>query len=547
MITASFPGGHEAVLRDAGQERPIALENPSWDAAMEKVIALNQAHTADGTPLSSAMNWRGFEPWWFGQDQLLRNILLPSMRYRPLLDEAIKGRGATVVDPPKDFGWMPAVLRHAGVICKVERRQFRRWEGLRNEISGAGLKLAVSLGGLMVGLVSPGRIVLTAKKPVDTADPLRCDRRFREIYSELNRRKLSFIEMIFSVRNFDAWQEQARRRRLGIYTYQLSRCAGWVLRKPARPPLRSEPADPVDRATLEAYWGYSAENMRRAAVLRFLLLLLRPSAVLTHDAMQEISPLVAAAKSLSIPTVCFQHGVNLPNFHAGIFCYGRRSNGARNHGADTCFVRADYDADKLLRLGRLYTRQQIRVGGPIRPIPHAQSRPRLTSRPVKVLWVGETLAHAEEARPFVEAICRISHFEVKYRPRPERTMTAKQSNMIRDWGLNIKFSRDRTLQEDLDGSHVVIGTYSTVLLECYARMVPSVYMRVPTDLVGFDDMAQSGLMVASSPEELATDIEKAAALSDEELLRLQHFLLGPESKSGSRSIMDHLETLLHRT
>jgi len=117
-----------------------------------------------------------------------------------------------------------------------------------------------------------------------------------------------------------------------------------------------------------------------------------------------------------------------------------------------------------------------------------------------------------------------------HRPRRDG-IDARHQAAIRQWKLPIRFSEHKVLDNDLEIADVVIGTYTSVLFECYLHLVPSVVIKVQGSFAR--DMAEEGwALVAHMRSELRTQVEQAVALTPEELLMRQKHVWGDEARLG---------------
>ncbi len=512
---------------------------PAWDEALRKLEEMNRLSDGAGRCLAKLLEWKELHPWWFGQDYLFRGLLLPVMRYRALIEEGMRHGTLVFANPPKDVAlYILPVLRRLGIRCSVRRHSPSVLRHIR-EVAGFCLKLAVSAVAVAGCNLRPKRILLYALKSVDPV--ARCDTRLKDVYDELRNRRLPFTELIFSRRSADAWREHRLRGRPGIYYDQIVRVLQWLFPRIHRPALGGEPVDPIERAVIEEYWEYTVSRLRRAQILRGIFAALRPRVLLILDDNREMFSLIAAAKVCGIQTVSYQHGM-LSRHLVGLFCYGRDGDG-RNHGADRYFVWSEFARERLLRDTRLFNPEQVVVGGHIRRLHRRQAREidRSASK-IRVLWVGEPLADLDRVEPFVAAIAEDPRLEIRYRPRPD-LLDAQHEAGIRRWKYRVTFSGRKRLDEDLDDADVVIGTYSSVLYECYLHLVPSVVMRVRSNLSPAI-VEEEWAVIAETPVELRKRILEAASLTIEDRLMRQRAIWGDQDQCGFVEIARECERWL---
>ncbi|MFQ5891113.1 MAG: hypothetical protein ACE5JR_13890, partial [Gemmatimonadota bacterium] len=188
---------------------------------------MNRRETADGRRLSSVLEWNGFHVWWFGQDYLFRGLLLPVRQYRDLIDMAWRAGEIRVQNPPRLFRlYVVPVLRRLGVRCEIEGAPRLRWRRCA-AVAGFVTSLGISLAAMLVCLLARRPVLLYALRPVDPQ--LRCDRRLRDLYGELWRKNVPFMELVFSEAPADQLRQDGRRGRAAIWYRQVLALFEWLL------------------------------------------------------------------------------------------------------------------------------------------------------------------------------------------------------------------------------------------------------------------------------------------------------------------------------
>jgi hypothetical protein len=545
-IHVVFKDDYSCVINYPEGKTTLHFREPDWDDALNRLVEMNQRQTVDGKPLSTTLSWKGFYVWWFGQDYLLRGILLPVMQYKSLIDFVFEHKGEIkeiiVSNSPKRFAlYTVPILKRLGIKCSIEGSLQIVLQKLQ-EFIGFCLKLAVSLCGIISCVLRPKRILFFTLKPVDPE--LHCDRRLKDIYEELRKQQIPFTEIVFSISNLNALHEQKLRRRVVIYYRQIIPLFTWLFPKIALPVLKDKLSAPIEQAIFGEYWDYTISRLRQTQILRVLLTVLQPSVLLILDDNREMFSLVTSAKSLNIPVISYQHGM-LSKHHVGLFCYGHNDT-VLNHGADRYFVWSEYARNRLLQKSRLFTPEQIIVGGHIRRLLRKHTRNGYQENPkIRLLWLGEPLSNINEVKPFIETIVDDKDVELRYRPRPDG-FDAKHQAIIHQWRLSIPFSKYTNLDEDLENSDVVIGTYTSVLYECYLHLVPSVILKVPLQFAQ-DMLEEDWAIVARSPSELKERIKEALALTIKDLVMRQRYIWGDENQLGFEQVVRECERWVRLT
>lgn len=93
-------------------------------------------------------------------------------------------------------------------------------------------------------------------------------------------------------------------------------------------------------------------------------------------------------------------------------------------------------------------------------------------------------------------------------------------------------------QVDLATADVVIGAYSSVLYECYLEMVPSVFLKVSPDIVGYDELRRTGFVVAFYPNELRQSVEAALGMTEQDLRSMKRYIWGDTNRQGYVEVVE---------
>ena len=520
---------------------------PGQDALAEALGLLkrfNRLEEPGRGRLSSAVLYRGFEPWWFHQDDLLLRFLYPYCRQRAQFDRALTGR--------LDFAGAGAGVRE--VLCRLgfwrdsNRRSPAPGSRLGRRLSDAGLIL-LSLIALLVGRLR-GRdtafVVLDSVSPGETVDF-----RFRGIYRELRARSYRWLEYVHARADYrSTWRNLRRRRRLvvfpGLLAKYLSRLPGGPPTPGPRPTPRRRPAgvdDPESRfLDLLADW-----HLRRCAaaaaeieVQRRILRFQRVRQALAPDDERHVFPLVVACKLERIPVACFQHGL-LNSFHAGLMAYGFR--GERSHGPDLMFAWSEYFRGRLTA-GDLFDEESCRASGPIRPPEPdalATARRARSEDPAKitVLLVSELASPFVEVVEYLRALDSDPEIEPVIRLRPGEDGARWQASMG-DGERRLSFDESATVLEAVGRADVVLGCYSSVLYEAIRAFRPVVALG--TSYSYGIELVQDGLAEpCSRARDVCEAVRRAARIDRRVLADRSDRIWGPEVRDGAEEIFEVAE------
>jgi hypothetical protein len=516
---------------------PIPVLAPDWDRALELLRKINCFKDASGKRVSSIFVEDGFEPWWYGQDRLLRFYLVPLTQLLPLL-QAVDGREwIRVENAPSD---LDRVLRAIG-----GKEGFASVEGgALTPQKGSPGKWAM----LALALASLAAFRLTRRDTlfyiIDHVGPgLRQDFRFTPLYRELERGGFRYAEYAHTLSPYQAIKNLFRRRRpvffLESADFWARLAGGWMptpeVEMPSGAPDATE--DRALRALLPVVLDGCTQSIARQRVLKRALRFQHVRRALIFDDNRHNHELVAACRSLEIPVLGFQHGV-FNKFHAGLMAYG--FSGSRSHAFDRYGVWSDLFRDRLLRDSALFPPERVFVAGPVRPpeVPLSSTdrskRLAVPKGTIRVLVVSEPLARKREVAAFLQILLKDPRFELYLKLRPGESERSLEEYSLPPSGVRVL--RTGTVYEAFAQVDVVIGTYSSVLYEAALVSVPIVWMKT-TRAYGRELVEEHLAEAADRPEKISDAIQSALALPDAELRRRRDRIWGKEIRNGAVSLV----------
>jgi hypothetical protein len=522
---------------------PIPVSAPDWDRALDLLRKINTLPNASGKRISSILVEDGFEPWWYGQDRLLRFYLVPLTQLFPLLMAAEGMKSIRVENAPPD---LERVLRAVG-----GKMGFPAMEGTappqpKGSI-GKWAMLALTFFSLMVFRIA-GRDTLFYI--IDHVSPgLRQDFRFTPLYRELDRSGFRYAEYAHTLSPYQALKNFFRR---GRPVFFLEAADFWAQLAGERPvvPAVEIPVQGSDiledralRALVPVVMEGCAQSVARQRMLKRALRFQRVRRALIFDDNRHNHELVAACISLGIPVLGFQHGV-FNKFHAGLMAYG--FSGARRHAFDRYGVWSGLFRDRLLRDTALYTSDQVFVAGPVRPPDVSTSspdRPKKESGPggtIRVLVVSEPLARKHEVAAFLQTLLKDPRFELYLKLRP-----GESEKSLEEYSLpasRVHLLQTGTVYEAFAQVDVAVGSYSSVLYEAALTGIPIVWMKT-TRAYGRELVEEGIAEAAEKPEAMPAAVLKAFALPDTERRRRREHLWGIEIQNGAASLVQALQQL----
>ncbi len=520
------------------QGAPIPVSAPDWDRALELLRNINSLRDSSRKRVCSILTEDGFEPWWYGQDRLLRFYLVPLTQILRLLETIEGSQRIRIENAPPD---LDRVLRAIGGkmgFPTLEEDVPRPREG----ILGKAAVLAVSLASLAVFRITRRDTVFYI---IDHVSPgLRRDFRFEPLYRELEHRGFRFAEYAHTLSPKQALANFFRRRR-PVFFLEAADFWARLTRGRIAVPAVEIPAgdgDPLEDRALRALVPLVLEgcvqSIARQRILKRALQFQRANRAVIFDDNRHNHELVAACLSSGIPVLGFQHGV-FNKFHAGLMAYG--FSGARAHAFDRYGMWSGLFRERLLRDSELYNPERVFVAGPVRPPETpAQSldpKKKTGSGVIRVLVVSEPLARKRETARFLQTLLKDPRFELCLKLRP-----GESGSSLEEYGLpadRVRLLQTGTVYEAFAQVDVALGTYSTVLYEAALAGVPIVWMKT-TRAYG-RELAEEGLAEAAErPEDLPAAIRRALALTDTERRQRRERIWGGEIHNGAACLVDTL-------
>jgi hypothetical protein len=522
---------------------PIPVAAPDWDRALDLLRKLNSLVDASGNPIPSIHTEDGFEPWWYGQDRMLRFFLVPLTQLLPLLSVVDGRKSICVEDAPPDLGRVLRAIGGKEGFPGLDTGALPKQKGS----PGQWAMLALSLASLAVFRLARRDMLFYI---IDHVSPgLRQDFRFTPLYRELERSGFRFAEFAHTLSPHQAINNFFRRRRPVFFLESadfLSRLTGGripapAVALPAGGQLSIE--DRVLRALVPAAMEACLQSIARQRILKRTLHFQRVRRAMIFDDNRHNFELIAACLTLGIPVLGFQHGV-FNKFHAGLMAYGFK--GARPHAFDRYGVWSGLFRDRLLHDSMLFAPERVFVAGPVRPPDVSVAGMEQTRKPadpaakIRVLVVSEPLARKSEVAAYLRVLMRDPGFELYLKLRPGESEKSLEEYSLLVSGVQLL--RTGTVYEACAHVDAAIGTYSSVLYEAALMSVPIVWMKT-TRAYGRELVEEGLAETADRPEGLPQAIRRAHALTAGELRRRRERIWGGEIRSGAVSLVQELRRL----
>jgi hypothetical protein len=518
---------------------------------------LTQITLPGGQRLTKLVTFQGYELWWIHYDALYHNFLLPLTQYRRLLERLVGFSDVYLYGVP-DLPLFHYYLEAYGVRCMNLQRWRARilwWQRLFREIFD-------SLFSFLALILLKGRGAKVLLHPCfgDLLDyPHDYDFRMRRIFEELRARDIPFVEIVRSTQPLRIMLRQARiRRRPVIYSsslvaliYRLGDALagrGDLQRKVVQQMAGRLPEERFLARVATHYQRNPRNPVVAVWLLRVVLrwLGIRVAFVL-HPSARSLHELIAC-KLDNIPTVGIQHGAGKRSYIVSEYMAG--CDGVRPLGTDVFGCWSEYWYDEYRQHSRVFTSEQLQIAGHLRPVP-AELLPT-GEQPhdpdvIRVLHVSDTIVDPREPLPYLRALVADPRLQVTIKARPmiEDRLVA----YLRDHAPDV-FSRIEVvtggIHQAIAGNDVVVGCYSTAVLEGLLQLKPLVFFNTRRwgDYYEFRAIEEAHGFFAESPE-LAPECVRAVLQTRRETLeQLRDYFWGDPTRDGGKWVVDQIERLL---
>ena len=255
---------------------------------------------------------------------------------------------------------------------------------------------------------------------------------------------------------------------------------------------------------------------------------------------------VLACKLAGIKTVGIQHGT-AQHYLVSDFMPG--FDGKRSLSVDIYGLWSDWWKEYYITHSRAFRPEQLYISGPMRPLEHkiaSPAHPRPRERFLQVLFVSEELAVPSEAMPYLSQLLEAEDISVFMKFRPYRDGFEEWLKENHPAVLEKAKILRGDINEAISQSDVVVGCYSTAVLEALLQLKSLVFFRTNRwgDCFEIKSFDTQGCFFAENPKELISCIKKSAQASEKVLEQLQNRFFGNPHQNGSKWVVDQAEKFL---
>jgi len=518
---------------------------------------LTQIKLPDGRRLTEVVTLQGYELWWIHYDALYYNFLFPLTQYRRLLERLVGFSEVQLYGVP-DLPLFRYYLEAYGVRC-VDLQRWRArilWgQRLLREI----FDTLLSFLALML-LKGRGAKVLLHPCFGDLLDyPHDYDFRMRRIFEELRARDIPFVEIVRSTQPLRVMLRHACiRRRPVIYSSSLVALIYRVgdalagrgdLQRKVVQQMAGFP--PEERFLTKVAMHYQRNPRNPVAAVRLFRAVLRwldiRVAFVTLPSARSLHELIAC-KLDNIPTVGIQHGAGKRSYIVSEYMAG--CDGVRSLGTDVFGCWSEYWYHEYRQYSRVIKSEDLQIAGHLCLVPaellSTWEQPHDPSV-IRVLHVSDTIVDPREPLPYLRALVADPRLQVTIKARP--MVKDRLVAYLRDHAPDV-FSRIEVVTGDIHqaiaGNDVVVGCYSTAVLEGLLQLKPLVFFNTRRwgDYYEFKAIEAAHGFFAESPEVVPECVRAVLQTPRQTLEQLRDYFWGDLTRDGGKWVVDQIEDRL---
>jgi hypothetical protein len=529
------------------------IEPGNIEEAARLTRELSLIKTAQGDRVAKAFQYKGYELWWIHYDDFMYKFCLPYTQYAKLL-ERLKGASAIYLYKPP----FPDLFR---CFLSAHRIPYEIEEKFERQLPfGIILQTFLSLPFLLWAKLRRPNVMIWAS---DLFDPPRDhDFRLRFIHEEMRAKQVRFIEFIRSMEPTQTMLgHAAKRQRPVIYSFAIVKFLSYFASFRERDYEKAFTASlmPKNEDALARFWYlvsiHYIENVSGdiagIEALAFALRFLGVRASIIASASSRSFHEVLASKLNGIGTIGILHGAASPNYN--VYDFMPEFDGGKRLSLDKYGMWSEWWKAYYITHSKAYKPEQLFVSGPMRPLEGKETsvptdRPNGTG-PVKVLLVPGQLSEPGEVMPYILKLMESPDVSLylTFRPYRDEFETWMRQN---EPAVLERLGEDNILLGDIKDAiaqcDVVVGSYSTAVLEALLQLKPFVFFRTKKwgDYFSLAARPSEHPLFASKPEELVEAVKQSREVSLETIKGLQKDFFGDPYQNGSKWVVDEARKAL---
>lgn len=350
----------------------------------------------------------------------------------------------------------------------------------------------LSIAGYTFLILSRRGVLVYASDKISNSK-FRCDFRMANLYRQLSLKKIRFIETLHTAYDESFYKYAAERRRPALYLesidflYRIFNRYNFENDEKFIKTLNfSSFGEEVEfaKVLLKKYLAMVAKTRFRINCISKLLKLSGVKILICVPDTRNYHELVAACRRSKIKTYAFGSGA-LSKYDVGLIdCSGFKGKIIK---PDTLFLSSQYWIDELLRLGSIFTKNELAIGGDIKEDRMFNNRGSQYSERsrggVSILASYETQAPKKEVLEYIKKFLSCSDVRVVFSIRPGRDVKTQLAQYGLE-GIPGNFSTTTDFNRILGDIDFAVGTQSTFLYDMVGYLKPAVVLKTDMDMLG---------------------------------------------------------------
>jgi len=527
---------------------------------------LSHLKLPNGTPITKALVYEGYELWWMHYNNLYTYFCLPYTQYKKLLAYLKDFHNVYIYQPPYKT-LFSCYLRARG--SKMHILSDARFKSPAILPFGILIQILISLLCLPILIIKRPRLMVFIGDKFEASKDY--DFRMRFVYQELRQRKIYFVEFI---RSLESWKTILQhffiRKRSVIYSEGvalLGRFASFLTggrrltREKFGEHIFVSERDPEVRFKLLVATHYLRDvysDIWAIRIMKWILGVISVKAALFTAVLDRNFHAFAGCKLHNLPTVGILHGIASHHYIVYDFLPGFRGN--KMLSVDKYGMWSEWCKEYYLKYSRAYRPDQLYISGPMRPLEKSNENSErrdpnvgskgltLNSGTIDVLFISEQLASPMEVIPYLEKLMneKTINLSIKFRPYRdgfEEWLIENRPDLLKV--KNIKILRG-SIQEAVKECDVIVGSHSTAVLEALLQFKMPLFFDTNKwgDCFSLKEYGRNRPFFAENPDELVERIKAARSVSADTLKELQERYFGDPYRNGSKWVVDQLSNSL---
>ncbi|MDO8728997.1 MAG: hypothetical protein Q7K26_03865 [bacterium] len=512
----------------------------------------------DGSCITKSFVYHGFDLWWMHYDGLFYYFCLPYTQYKRLLEYLKNFHQVSFYRPPYKSLFLCYLQAYE---CEVNILREPGFKTLPFIPLGILLQILITLLSLLVLVIRKHRLMVFIGDKFEKSQDY--DSRMKFIYQELRQRNLPFVEFI---RSLESWktvlQHAFIRNRPVIYSEAVAFVGQFVSilsggRHRAKRKLgtltltsKREPEARFKFLVTTYYLMGAYDEIWTIRIMKWILYTISVKVAFIPAATERNFHAVLGSKLNSIPTIGILHGV--ASRYSTPYDFMTGFDGKKMFSVDKYGLWSEWWKAHYIKESDAYKPEQLYVSGPMRPlvVTTSNNQPPTTNNTgkVRVLFIAEQAAAPLEVMPYLHKLLEQPDIKlaIKFRPvrdRFENWLLEHESDVFEKH--NLRIDKD-SIQEAIQNSDVIVGCYSTAVLEALLQLKVPIFLSTHKwgDYFGMTQSAERQPFWALNPEELIKQIKNVHTIPQKFLIDLREQYFGDPHKNGSAWVVDEVERLI---